>query len=156
MACTVPRHQSAGSCSLHRGCGVYSGYSTVALANALPASSINNALTPVVPRSMPRNATGAIGAIALARIGEAVGIVKSNAFANEPSNLCKMRGMFNIELKPVTLVGRHVRLEPLRIDHAAHLWPHANEPAIWQFMPYGPIDSPTRVAWLVEELLSRQ
>ena len=67
-----------------------------------------------------------------------------------------MRGMFNVELGPVTLIGRQVRLEPLRADHATALWPHANEPDIWQFMPYGPIDAPARVDWLVEELLSRQ
>ena len=67
-----------------------------------------------------------------------------------------MLAMFNIELKPVTLTGKHVRLEPLCQAHAAQLWPHANEAGIWQFMPYGPIDSPARVEWLVNELLGRQ
>jgi RimJ/RimL family protein N-acetyltransferase len=64
--------------------------------------------------------------------------------------------MFNIALEPVTLTGRTVRLEPLRQEHAAQLWPHANEPGIWTFMPYGPIDSPAKVDWLVDELLGRQ
>ena len=70
--------------------------------------------------------------------------------------MCKMLGMFNIELQPVTLTGRHVRLEPLRMEHATQLWPHANEAGIWLFMPYGPIDSPARVEWLVKDLLGRQ
>jgi N-acetyltransferase len=64
--------------------------------------------------------------------------------------------MFNVEIAPVTLTGRHVRLEPLCRDHAEQLWPHANEPEIWSFMPYGPIDSPERVQWLVDEMLRRQ
>ncbi len=70
--------------------------------------------------------------------------------------MCKMRGMFNIELEPVTLTGRQVRLEPLRREHAAQLWPHANEADIWRYMPYGLIDSPARVDWLVGDLLGRQ
>jgi N-acetyltransferase len=64
--------------------------------------------------------------------------------------------MFNVEIAPVTLTGKHVRLEPLRRDHAKQLWPHADEPEIWSFMPYGPIDSPKRVQWLVDEMLRRQ
>ncbi len=64
--------------------------------------------------------------------------------------------MFNVEITPVTLMGKHIRLEPLRRDHAEQLWPHADEPEIWPFMPYGLIDSPERVQWLVDEMLRRQ
>ena len=64
--------------------------------------------------------------------------------------------MFNVEIVPVTLVGKHVILEPLRRDHVTALWPHANEPEIWKFMPYGEVDSPERLQWLVDEMLRRQ
>jgi RimJ/RimL family protein N-acetyltransferase len=64
--------------------------------------------------------------------------------------------MFNVEIAPVTLTGQHVVLEPLRREHAVQLWPHANEPEIWLFIPYGSIDSPERMQWLVDEMLRRQ
>ena len=65
-----------------------------------------------------------------------------------------------MNIQPITLTGTHVRLEPLTNANTAEriteLWDVANESAIWQYMPYGPIDSPARVAWLVEELLRRE
>jgi RimJ/RimL family protein N-acetyltransferase len=36
--------------------------------------------------------------------------------------------------RPVTLSGRHVRLEPLRREHAAELFPVAHEDDIWRLM----------------------
>ena len=36
-------------------------------------------------------------------------------------------------LAPVTLVGRHVRLEPLARDHAAALWAVAQDRDLWQW-----------------------
>lgn len=36
-------------------------------------------------------------------------------------------------LAPVTLVGRHVRLEPLMRNHAAALWAVAQDHALWQW-----------------------
>lgn len=54
-----------------------------------------------------------------------------------------------MDIQPVTLVGRRVRLEPLSLDHAPGLWQIGNEPEIWTYMPYGPIDSPDRMrAWV--------
>lgn len=38
-------------------------------------------------------------------------------------------------LEPVTLRGRHVVLEQLRPEHAAELWPAANDPVVWRYMP---------------------
>jgi len=39
-----------------------------------------------------------------------------------------------MDLAPVTLEGRHVRLEPLRRGHAAELWPAASEADLWRYM----------------------
>jgi RimJ/RimL family protein N-acetyltransferase len=39
-----------------------------------------------------------------------------------------------VDLRPVTLRGRHVTLEPLRPDHADELWPAADDRALWAFM----------------------
>jgi RimJ/RimL family protein N-acetyltransferase len=38
-----------------------------------------------------------------------------------------------MHLAPVTLAGRHVRLEPLRAEHAARLLPVALDPALWEW-----------------------
>lgn len=61
-----------------------------------------------------------------------------------------------MDIQPVTLQGQHVRLVPLRIDHAAGLLPHAREPEIWQYMPYGVIDSLERMHWLIDEMHRRR
>lgn len=39
-----------------------------------------------------------------------------------------------MDLRPVTLRGRHVLLEPLRLDHADELWPAADERGLWAYM----------------------
>lgn len=36
----------------------------------------------------------------------------------------------------MTLRGRHVVLEPLRLEHADELWPAANEPDLWRYMGF--------------------
>jgi RimJ/RimL family protein N-acetyltransferase len=41
-----------------------------------------------------------------------------------------------LPLNPTTLVGRHVRLEPLRMEHADELWAAADEPPMWAYMLY--------------------
>lgn len=45
-----------------------------------------------------------------------------------------------MRIEPVTLRGRHVVLEPLRPQHAEELWPAANDPTVWRYMPK-PVDS---------------
>lgn len=40
-----------------------------------------------------------------------------------------------MRIEPVTLRGRHVVLEPLRPEHAEELWPAANDPSVWRYMP---------------------
>jgi RimJ/RimL family protein N-acetyltransferase len=39
-----------------------------------------------------------------------------------------------VDLRPVTLRGRHVVLEPLKVEHAEELWPAASEREIWRYM----------------------
>lgn len=41
-----------------------------------------------------------------------------------------------MEIKPVTLEGKHVRLEPVRLDHFAALWRVGAYEEIWRYMPY--------------------
>lgn len=39
-------------------------------------------------------------------------------------------------LKPLVLQGRHVRLEPLRLQHAKELWGAARERDLWRYMTF--------------------
>ncbi|MEK7814482.1 MAG: GNAT family protein [Chloroflexota bacterium] len=41
-----------------------------------------------------------------------------------------------MEIKPVTLEGKHVRLEPVRLDHFAALWRVGAYEEIWRYLPY--------------------
>ena len=61
-----------------------------------------------------------------------------------------------MDVQPVILTGRHVRLEPLTAAHAEPLWPHADEPAIWLFMPYGEVKTVDRLREVINILLRRQ
>ncbi len=61
-----------------------------------------------------------------------------------------------MEIQPVTLVGQHVRLEPLSLQHAEGLWPQADEPEIWRYMPYGEVNSLDRLRAVIDDLLARQ
>lgn len=62
----------------------------------------------------------------------------------------------HMDIQPAVLTGRHVRLEPLTAAHAESLWPHADEPEIWLYMPYGKVDSVDRLRDVIQELLRRQ
>ena len=42
-----------------------------------------------------------------------------------------------MEVKPVTLTGRYVRLEPLTEEHVPGLAAIGMDDSIWQYMPYG-------------------
>jgi RimJ/RimL family protein N-acetyltransferase len=61
-----------------------------------------------------------------------------------------------MDIQPAVMAGQHVRLEPLTAAHAEPLWPHADEPEIWQFMPYGKVNSVNRLREVIGELLRRQ
>ena len=41
-----------------------------------------------------------------------------------------------LRVEPVTLTGRHVRLEPLEERHVDELWPVASEAALWRWIPF--------------------
>jgi len=61
-----------------------------------------------------------------------------------------------MRVQPVTLTGQRVRLAPLCLEHAEVLWPQADDPDVWRYLPYGTIDSPARLRALIAELLARQ
>lgn len=61
-----------------------------------------------------------------------------------------------MDIRPVTLAGRSVRLEPLQSSLAEALFPQADEPEIWRYMPYGPVTSVDALRAVIDELLRRQ
>jgi RimJ/RimL family protein N-acetyltransferase len=59
--------------------------------------------------------------------------------------------------RPVTLLGRHVLLEPLRRQHAAPLFTAlALDPTIWRWWKVSPPTSPTEMEALIEGYLADQ
>jgi RimJ/RimL family protein N-acetyltransferase len=58
-------------------------------------------------------------------------------------------------MQRVTLTGRHVRLEPLSLEHTTGLWA-VNDLDTWLYMPYGPIDTEDKMRGWISEMLSRQ
>lgn len=61
-----------------------------------------------------------------------------------------------MDIQPVTLIGCHVRLEPLSLDHVPGLWVVGNEPEIWTYMPYAAITSEEKMRDWVAEMLRRK
>ncbi len=61
-----------------------------------------------------------------------------------------------MEVYPVTLTGRLVRLEPLSEAHVPDLAIAGSDEAIWNFMPYGLVTTETKMRAWVQEILSRQ
>ncbi|MCX6017045.1 MAG: GNAT family protein [Chloroflexi bacterium] len=61
-----------------------------------------------------------------------------------------------MDIRPVTLVGRHVRLEPLDASYAEALFSEADEPEIWRYMPYGEVNSTDKLRAVIVDLLGRQ
>lgn len=61
-----------------------------------------------------------------------------------------------MRVEPVTLTGRHVRLEPLSEAHVPDLAIAGRDPEIWQWMPYGEVTSEPRMFDWVRDLLARQ
>ena len=57
---------------------------------------------------------------------------------------------------PVMLTGHHIRLEPLRVELAEGLWPCADEPEIWRYMPYGDVNTVDKLRSVIDDLLGRQ
>lgn len=61
-----------------------------------------------------------------------------------------------MEIIPITLSGKTIRLEPLAIDHVPDLCKVGFDPSIWQWMLYGNIDSSEKMMNFVYGLLERQ
>ncbi len=64
--------------------------------------------------------------------------------------------MMNLDVHPITLTGRVVRLEPLTEAHVADLTVAGQDASIWRFMRYGTIRTAEQMAGLVRDLLRRQ
>lgn len=63
--------------------------------------------------------------------------------------------MADMEVKPVVLNGRHVRIEPLTQEHAVALAEIGVGQPFWHFMVYGPMDSETDMQNWVKDILTR-
>ncbi len=61
-----------------------------------------------------------------------------------------------MNIHPLTLTGRHVRLEPLAEAHVPDLTAVGLDPDIWRYMLYGDIDSEAKMLGFVRDLLARQ
>lgn len=64
--------------------------------------------------------------------------------------------MIDMDIQPTTLSGGHVRLVPLRLEHAPGLVAHANDEEIWRYMPFGFVNTLARMEELIADLLGRQ
>jgi RimJ/RimL family protein N-acetyltransferase len=61
-----------------------------------------------------------------------------------------------VNITPITLTGRGVRLEPLAETHVPDLCLVGLEPSIWRNLLYGEIDSEAKMLGFVRDLLRRQ
>ena len=58
--------------------------------------------------------------------------------------------------RPVRLEGQHVSVEPLELRHAAELFEVGGDPAIWQYMPRGPLRDEADATTFIQEALADQ
>ncbi|MEP7359009.1 MAG: GNAT family protein [Anaerolineales bacterium] len=61
-----------------------------------------------------------------------------------------------MDIKPVILTGRTVRLEPLAYAHVPDLYAGGTDPSLWQFIPYAPVRTEDDMRAWVADLLARQ
>jgi N-acetyltransferase len=61
-----------------------------------------------------------------------------------------------VNVQPITLSGRFVRLEPLSLDHVPDLAQAAGDENIWRYMLYGTIRTEKQMLAWVQDLLNRQ
>ena len=61
-----------------------------------------------------------------------------------------------MEVKPIVLIGRHVRLEPMIEAHISGLAEIGVDQKFWDFMVYGRMDSEDDMRQWVMEILSRE
>lgn len=61
-----------------------------------------------------------------------------------------------VRIEPVTLRGRHVVLEPLRLEHAEELWAQAAERELWAYMTFDVADVADLRRWIAMRVASEQ
>jgi RimJ/RimL family protein N-acetyltransferase len=61
-----------------------------------------------------------------------------------------------MDIQPVTLTGRHVRLEPLAHAHVPDLTASGMDPDICQYIPYPHVQTETDMRAWVDDMLARQ
>src|SRR5690242_10343287 len=61
-----------------------------------------------------------------------------------------------MQVEPVVLTGKQVRLEPLSEAHIPGLAAAGSDPSIWRYMPYGQVTSPEKMDAWVREILARK
>ncbi len=61
-----------------------------------------------------------------------------------------------MNIKPVTLSGKTITLQPLKLQHTVDLCQVGFDPRIWQWMLYGDIDNESKMLVFVQDLLKRQ
>jgi RimJ/RimL family protein N-acetyltransferase len=81
-------------------------------------------------------------------------IILENAGAIPAGRLRMVREM--IDLRPITLEGLVVRLEPLSEGHVPGLAKVGLEPQVWRHMLYGNIDTEAKLLAFVQDLVARQ
>ncbi|MCA9961074.1 MAG: GNAT family N-acetyltransferase [Anaerolineales bacterium] len=59
-------------------------------------------------------------------------------------------------IEPLTLTGQIIRLEPLSLAHTADLVAAAQSEEIWQYLPYGLVQTAVKMQGLIQSLLSKQ
>ena len=58
-------------------------------------------------------------------------------------------------LGPIALTGQHIRLEPMRPEHAAALLEAGRAPEIWEWMPARPLTPAAMDAWIAKALTAQ-
>jgi N-acetyltransferase len=66
------------------------------------------------------------------------------------------RGGFPMDIHPVTLAGKFVRLEPLSLEHVPGLASIGLDESIWRYMLYGSMTSQEDMCAWVQDMLQRQ
>ena len=60
-----------------------------------------------------------------------------------------------MDVKPVVLTGKYVRLEPLTEEHAAGLTEIGLDDTIWEYLPYGGMQNESDIRRWVRTILDR-
>ena len=61
-----------------------------------------------------------------------------------------------MNIQPITLTGRFVRLEPLSQSHVPDLTVAGQDESIWRLMPFGLVQTEERMAAFVQDALNLQ